>query len=417
MQRWVFVLSAFVLSLLLYIDRIAISTAKDGIVGDLGLTDTEFGWVLSSFALGYALLQIPSGVLVDRFGPRRLLTAIVIFWSIFTAVTGHVSGLVAMIACRFLFGAGEAGAYPALARAIYAWVPLKERGIVNGINFSGSRLGAAGALILMPWLIDALGWRHMFTLLGVIGIVWALIWWWWFRDDPRDAGMGEAEYALVNAGRATSPTTGSAPRLSLGDALADRTMWFNCAQYFCSNFTAFFALTWLFPFMKSQYDLSMATAGLLSALPFLGGTVGNWVSGALVDRLYSAGYHDWSRKGPAIIGFALGAVGLFMASDAQTAVEAVGWLTLAVFGIDMVLAPSWSLCVDIGRASSGMVSGTMNFAGNVGSFVTGLAFPYLLAWFGGDHHPFFYVAAGLNALAVLFWLGIRPSRPIAPRAA
>ena len=170
--------------MLLYVDRICISTAKDGITQDLGLTDKQFGWVLSAFALGYALFQTPSGWLADRFGPRRILTSVVALWSLFTGLTGWVTGYVSMLVVRFLFGAGEAGGFPCMARAIYSWVPMKERGQVTGINFSGGRIGGALALVLIPWMIQAMGWRNMFHVLMLVGGVWAVAWYAWFRDEP-----------------------------------------------------------------------------------------------------------------------------------------------------------------------------------------------------------------------------------------
>ncbi|MEM9143696.1 MAG: MFS transporter, partial [Bacteroidota bacterium] len=158
-KRYLMVLGTFLLALLLYIDRVCISVAKDPIAESLGLSDKQMGWVLSAFALGYALLQTPSGLMSDRYGPRKILTLIVTLWSLFTALTGAVWNFISLLATRFLFGAGEAGAFPGISRAIYSWIPLKERGIVTGINFSGSRLGAAFALPAVAWLIDVLGWR------------------------------------------------------------------------------------------------------------------------------------------------------------------------------------------------------------------------------------------------------------------
>ena len=140
-KRFLLILGTFLLSVLLYVDRVCISAAEGPITSDLGLSETEFGWVMSAFALGYALCQTPGGWLADRFGPRRILTAVVTFWSIFTGLTAAAFNFVSMLVARFLFGAGEAGAFPGISRAVFSWVPMAERGIVQGINFSGSRLG------------------------------------------------------------------------------------------------------------------------------------------------------------------------------------------------------------------------------------------------------------------------------------
>jgi MFS transporter, ACS family, glucarate transporter len=180
------VLGTFLLAMNVLIDRIFISVAKEPISESLGFSDSQMGWVLSIFALGYALFQTPTGVLADRLGPRKILTAVVTFWSIFAALSGAAWNFLSMMVVRFLFGAGEAGAFPAMSRAVYSWIPLKERGIVNGINFSGGRIGAALSMLFMPWLLHAAGWRMGFVYLSLIGFVWAVIWYWWFRDDPTD---------------------------------------------------------------------------------------------------------------------------------------------------------------------------------------------------------------------------------------
>jgi ACS family glucarate transporter-like MFS transporter len=373
------------------------------------LTDKQFGWVLSAFALGYALFQAPSGWLADKFGPRRILTSVVALWSLFTGLTGWVSSYVAMLVVRFLFGAGEAGGFPCMARAIYSWVPMKERGQVTGINFSGGRIGGALALVLIPWMIQAVGWRKMFHMLMLVGGVWAVAWYAWFRDDPENhprIGKEELDYILENRqeGRLSS-------RLSVRTLLGSGNMWLAMAQYFCSNFTFFFMLSWLFPYLKKTYQLDPVTAGWYSASTFIAGACGNVVSGRVVDVVYRTGKWRLSRQLPAMAGFGLAAVGVIIAAQMDSVGRAVFWLSVAVFGADMTLAPSWALCTDIGRKHSGMVSGTMNMAGNLGSFVTTLAFPYLLDW-TGTHVTFFYVAAAFNLVAVSMWLVVRPEQPL-----
>lgn len=400
--RYLVVAGMFILSLLLYVDRVCISVAKDAISGDLGLSDKAMGWVLSAFALGYALFQVPSGMLADRMGPRRVLTAIVSIWSAFTAFTGMVWNYVSLLLVRFLFGAGEAGAFPSMSRVTFSWIPIRERGIVIGLNFSGSRLGAAFALPFVAWLITAFGWRNAFYILGAVGIVWALLWWWSFRDQPEDhPWLSEAEKAEIMQER-QQDVAGTSEKVPLRELLRSKNMRIAIVQYFCSNFTFFFALTWLFPHLKETYQLNAMDAGWYAIAPFIAGAVGNWTAGALVDRIYSAGRWNRSRKLPAMIGFGLAALGLIGSVFMTTPLTAVLMLSIAIFGADMTLSPSWALCVDIGKKSAGAVSGTMNMAGNIGSFLTALAFPYLAAWTGSVNY-FFYIAAFLNIIAMYLW--------------
>lgn len=396
------VLGMFILSLLLYIDRVCISVAKDSISSDLGLDDKAMGWVLSAFALGYALFQVPSGMMADRYGPRKILASIVVTWSVFTAFTGMAWNYLSLLVVRFLFGAGEAGAFPGMSRAIFSWIPIKERGFVIGLNFSGSRLGAAFALPMVAWLITDFGWRNAFIILGVIGVIWAVLWWVGFRDNPEDhPSISHAEKQEILAGRQKTEHSASAT-LSAKELLRSTNMKIAIVQYFCSNFTFFFALTWLFPYLKETYQLNTMEAGWYAIAPFVAGAFGNWIAGYLVDKIYGEGHWNRSRSVPAMIGFGLAAVGLIGSIYMTTPLMAVAMLSMAILGADMTLPPSWALCVDIGKKNSGAASGTMNMAGNVGSFITALAFPYLTDWTGSVDY-FFYVAAFLNIVAMIVW--------------
>lgn len=410
-KRFWLIFGTFSLSMLLYVDRICISSAKEAITTDLMLTDTQFGWVLSAFALGYALFQTPGGLLADRFGPRIVLTSVVAFWSFFTALTGLAKGFVSLLAYRFLFGAGEAGAFPSMARAFYSWLPMSERGVAQGINFSGSRIGAAFALPVVAFLVTTLGWRMTFIVLALIGFAWAGVWYWWFKNTPEDhPGISPDELELIREKRQQDDP--ASEDLSAGIMLRSRNMWLAMLQYFCSNFTFFFCLTWLFPHLKRTYQLDAVETGLYAAAPLLFGALGNWVAGGFVDALYRRGKWSRSRQLPAIIGFALAAGGLIGSVYMDTPLGAVVFLSIAIFGADMTLPPSWSLCIDIGRRHAGAVSGTMNMAGNIGSFTTALAFPYLLVW-SGSTTPFFFVGAVLNVVAIVAWTLTRPERALA----
>ncbi|CAN5377050.1 MFS transporter [soil metagenome] len=411
--RYLLVFGTFLLSLLLYIDRICISVAKNPIAASLDLTDKQMGWVLSVFALGYALFQTPAGILADRFGPRNILTAVVCFWSVFTAATGAVWNFISLLIMRFLFGAGEAGAFPGIARAVFSWIPLQERGIVTGINFSGSRFGAAFALPFVAWMISEIGWRMTFFILGVIGFFWAFAWFYLFRDEPLDHPyLPASEKDEILKKRQLQQNAGKADQgLNLNRLFQSKEMWYIMGQYFSSNFTFFFCLTWLFPLLRSKYNLDLLEAGFYASAPLLFGALGNWFSGFLVDIIYKQGKWKLSRQIPAIVGFILAAGGMVLIVYTDDPFLAVMSLSIAIFGADMTLSPSWSVCVDIGKMHSGAVSGTMNMAGNIGAFITALAFPYLLDWTGSEI-PFFFIGALLNIVAVFLWLGINPEKEL-----
>lgn len=408
--RYLLVVGTFCLSVLLYVDRACIATAKDAVVQDLLLTDEQWAWVLASFAFGYALFQTPGGMMADRLGSRGVLTAVVASWSVFTGMTAMAWNFSSLMVIRFLFGAGEAGAFPGLAKVVYAWIPVQERGLVKGVNFSGSRIGAALAMPLISALIVALGWKATFVVLMLVGFAWSTFWWCWFRNDPAEhtsISEQERQYIVSHRQKDTSLPTAFKPawRSQLWTTvhmLTSANLWLMMAQYFASNFTFFFSLTWLYPYVKSTYNLGAIGAGYAAMIPLLAGALGNVVSGAWVDHLYRHGWSDWSRKLPAIVGFLLAAIGMVMSLNQASVAGAVFWLSIAIFGADMTLSPSWSFCIDIGGRNAGAVSGTMNMAGNLGSAITALAFAYMPKSSQGNS-AFFYTAATLSILAIGCW--------------
>ncbi len=388
MSRHLVVFGLFILSLITYIDRVCISSAKSAIAADLVLSDQAMGLAFSAFALGYALAQIPSGWLADRFGPRLALAGIVSAWSLLTALTGAVRSLTALLSVRFLFGVAEAGAFPGSARAFYNWLSPGERGRANGILFSGSRIGAALAFPLLAWMLERFQWRTSFFWLGVLGIAWALVWLAFFRDYPAK------RVEVVNAGQASAGV-----ELTV---VAKRDLGLAMVQYFASNFTFFICLSWMLPFLQEHYRLSPVRAASYAMIPLLCGACALWVAGFSIDYLFKSALRSWSRRFPAIAGFVLAAAGMIAIRFAATPEAAVACFALATFGADLSLSPSWVFCLDIGGRNAGAISGSMNMAGNIGSFVSANAFPWLYG-LTGSANSYFAVAAVLNLLAAMCW--------------
>jgi MFS transporter, ACS family, glucarate transporter len=408
--RFVIIMFTFMHTINLYIDRAVISAAKDSIVADLGLTLTQWGWIMAAFTLGYALFQTPSGYFADSRGPRFVLTFIVIFWSLLTTLTGMMKTFWSMLIVRFFFGVGESGAFPALSKVTFNWFPIKERGIVQGINFSGARIGAALALPFIAFLIEIIGWRWSFIFFGVTGILFAIIWYIFFRDKPEEFKfMGDKEREYIMNNRQASYQAKKS--ISFFKIISSGNMWLAMGQYIASNFTFYFTLSWMYPYLKDRFDLGGVEAGFYASVPLLAGALGNWFSGWLVDKLYRPDNINISRRLPAIIGFVLAASGMILMLFAQSPQISIIFLSLAIFGADMTLSPSWSFCIDIARENAGAVSGTMNMAGNLGAFVTIIAFPYLLQW-TGDHQVFFYVCSALSVAAVVMWSFMRSDKPL-----
>lgn len=392
LMRYLVVFALFILSMITYIDRVCMATAKDSISHDLALSDAAMGMVFGAFALGYAITQIPSGWFADRVGPRVALTFVVIAWSSMTVLTGFAWSVTSLVAIQFLFGIGEAGAFPSSARAISNWLPAGERGRANGVLFSGSRLGAAFAFPLLAWMFGRWHWRTAFAMLGLLGVAWATLWLLWFRDHPA-----KPPSAAIAAIEQAAGWRGVHWPRGVGLAMV---------QYFASNFTFYICLSWMLPYLKKQYQLASGEAASYAMAPLLLGATSLWVTGWLVDRLYRSRWRSWSRRIPGITGFALATGGVLGITRADTPGVAVLCFTLAAFGADMTISPSWVYCTDIAGKNVGGVSGSMNMLGNFGSFASALAFPYLKG-LTGNASAYFLVAAVLNLAGMACWFRMR----------
>lgn len=401
-----------------YMDRICISAASDSIRSDLGLSEQMLGYIFGIFALGYALFQIPAGWLADHFGPKKALTWIVSAWSSFTALTGAAWSAGSMLALRFLFGVGEAGAFPGATRAFYNWVPAKERGMANGIFHSGARVGAAAALFFMPLLIRLVGWRLTFLLNGAVGIIWVVIWLRWFKDKPRQHKKVNAqELDYIEKGITEDKASGS--KVPVAAILTSHNMLLTMFQYMASNMTFFISFTWLLPYLVSQWGEG---AEIYAPVPLVVGMFAQWTAGWLTTHLHARGFRVTSRKLPAIIGFTIATIGLVLITRVQglSAPSFVALFSVAVFGVEMTISPSWSLCMDIGGDKSGIVSASMNMVGNIGSAISAIIFPYFIAhvtipyWVTstGTANSFFVFAAMMNLLAIVSWISINPDKEI-----
>jgi ACS family glucarate transporter-like MFS transporter len=415
-QRHVLILLLFLHTVNTYLDRVCISAAAGEIKADLRLTDQRIGYVFGAFAPGYALFQIPAGWLSDRLGPRKVLAGVVLGWSPFTALTGAAWNMASLLVVRFIFGVGEAGAFPGATRAFHTWLPVGERGLAQGLFHSGARAGAAVTLLTMPWLIGVLGWRWMFVVNGALGIGWALAWLWWIRDNSQEHRfVNAAELRHIQAGVKEEFVVPR--RITFLQMVTSPNMFLAMFQYVASSVTFFISFTWLLPSPQTRWGREAVVRAPV-ALVF--GMLAQWASGGLVTWLY--GFRVGSRRGPAMSDFLLGALGLMLCASTASgsALAFVVCFGVAVFGVEMTISPSSALCMDIGGERSGAVSGSMNMLGNLGAALSAILFPFFvnhvtLPTLGakpGTVASFFVFAAGLNLLAAAAWLGMNPRRTL-----
>jgi len=402
----------FTLTIITYLDRLAISAAMPTMSREFGFTPTQKGDIFSAFSIAYALFEIPSGWLGDRFGARLALTRIVVWWSVMTSLTGAAIGYRSLLMIRFLFGAGEAGAFPNIARAISRWFGQPELGRAMSVSFLGLATGSALTAPLIFTLLDLQSWRLVFVELGAIGLVWAFAWQRLFRDFPP---------ALPDPGEAVPPgieparQAESPHRTPWRAILTNPNLGLICLMYFAYGYGIFFYVTWLPTYLIEARGFSTGGTRWLSALPWLISLPGYLFGGWITDRLAARGRLKLARCGVGIAGYLTSALLLLLVSVVEDNRLAAILLALALCAQTTTTSAAWAVCLDVGRRYAGAVTGTMNMIGNLGGaiapLVVGLAVERLQSW----SLPF-RITAAIFLFSSIMWLFVDPTRPLVPES-
>jgi MFS family permease len=396
------------LAIITFLDRIAIASAGTRIQDELHIPPQHWGWILGAFVLAYGVFEVPTGALGDRHGQRRVLTRIVLWWSAFTSLTGACFGFTQLLATRFLFGAGEAGAYPNIAGVLARWFPAGERARTQGFIWGASRFGGALAPLLVVPLQSAIGWRWTFVVFGAAGMLWAILWRRWYHDTPSaQPGIGAAE--LAETARYTeAPVHAAVPWARL---LTRPQLQLLFVMYWCNAWGSWFYFGWFPVYLVKGAGFTEEQMGIFAALPFLLGTAGNLVGGWLSDRLTGA---FGLKTGRCAVGCAaLTASSLLLIGMTLTHNHAaIVILSSLGFGVaDLMLPVAWAVCLDIGSEHAGVVTGVMNTAGQLGGFVCAVLFGYVVSATGSYQIPVWGVA-GMVLISALLFSRIDPTRKL-----
>ena len=460
---------ACVLSMITYLDRVCMGTVAPYMQNEFGLNDEELGWIFAAFTLAYAAFEVPSGWLGDVFGPRKTLIRIVLWWSLFTALTGLVypseyliagysASFVALLAVRFFFGLGEAGAYPNIARAFHNWFPFQERGFAKGAVWMAGRLAGGLTPFVVYFLLaggavssgQTIAWRHTFWIFGGLGVIWCAAFWIWFRDRPdQKAGVNAAEIALIHE---SDPSHAEKrPPVPWGKLATSPNLWALCLMYSCAAYGWYFNITFLPKYLKDQYGLEPGAEKftaqwwsftLMAGLPLLLGSAACLLGGLMTDAFIKrTGNRKWGRRLFGVLGHGVCAL-CYFAAIAVTLLPMspeidhyrpwlfVAAIALAAFWNDITMGASWASCLDIGGKFSGIVSGCMNTVGNLGGFLANVVTGWILGMFTGgidrasDPEGYFramqpawtinfFIFASVYVLAVVLWMFFDSTKPIA----
>ena len=388
-----------VVSVITFLDRMAISVLGPSIQHDLGLTPEQWGWVLSAYVIAYGLFEIPSGALGDRHGQRRELSRIAAWWSGFTALTGACTRFIPLAIVRFCFGIGSAGAYPNASGVLWRWLPARERARGQGAVWAASRLGGALAPLLLVPLAIHFGWRAVFWVLAVIGAAWALAWWLWYHDRPAEQpGIRPEELAEIGERRGDA----HGGRGVLGRLLKLPQLWLIVLAYGCYGAGSWFYFNWFPTWMVHAGHFTLRQMGVYAAFPFLLGIGSNLIGGTVCDRLgVRIGLRSATRLMTA--GCLTAGAGLLLAMSLVTDRIAIVVLATAGFAtMDLMLPAAWAMCMSIGGNHGGAATGVMNTAGQAGGVLCTLAFGYIVGATGNYELPVQAVALMVLVAAIVF---------------
>lgn len=401
--------------LITYLDRVSISIAAPLMMQEFSINKLQWGLVLSVFSWTYASCQIPIGMLSDKIGARKVLTAIVAFWSVMTAATAMAWNFISLVMIRLLFGAGEGGAFPTATRAFSHWIPSTERGFAQGFTHGASRFGGAVTPVIAAAIIGQWGWRSVFFIFSALGLIWAAWWYFWYRDKPSEykarwGGINQAEIELIEGGKAEKKAV---PKLPLKTLFKSKNMWFLSLSFPTYCYTVWIFMTWLPAYLVEARGFSLIKMGIFASIPLLAGTIGDTLGGWLSDKLWrKTGNGRFSRRVVAMTGMLVAAAFMIPGALTESPYMAVFLLACSLFGLEMAVGVYWAVCLDVGHEYAGTVSGMMNTIGNIGSALSPLVFGSILQFTGSWVYPFI-VAATILIIGALLWLKVNPELTVA----
>jgi len=369
--------------LILYVDRVNISTAAPLIKADLNLSNTELGLAFTAFAYPYALFQLIGGYFGDKFGARLTLFVCGLIVCAATAATGAVGGLFSLFAARLALGIGEGATFPTATRAMAAWVPERNWGFAQGITHSCARIGNAVTPPLIAVLVGLVSWRGAFVVLALFSLIWVLIWWWNFRDVPTAPPLTSEELAALPA-RGRSSAVKTVPWLKLFRRMLPVT-----AVDFCYGWTLWLFLSWIPSFFYQNYHQNLTQSAFYSSGVFLAGVIGDTLGGVVSDRiLRRTGKRTAARRNVIVAGMLGGFVFLIPVMLVHDVNVAAISLAAAFFSVELVVAPIWAAPMDIAPNYAGSASGMMNFGFGVAGIISPLVFGFLIDQTGSWTLPF-----------------------------
>ena len=407
--RYRILIFLFFLILITYLDRVCISVVGVRIKSEFNLNNEKFGWVLAAFSLAYALCEIPAGALGDRIGQRRILIRIVLWWSLFTALTGLTTGLISLVLVRFLFGMGEAGAFPNSCGVISRWFPKSETARGLSSVFLGLNVGAAIAPLIVVPIAAAYGWRTTFFINGMIGLTWVLVCYSWFRNNPSEKkGVSEGEKKYIEENRRFRTHHDITNWRSV---LKNRNLLILAMAFLCSQWGNYFFLAWMPVYLQEGKHFSEQEMKMTSFYVFITGVVVVLLVGVVSDWLVKKRGLVFGRRIFGVLAQGGSCICLLLAcllsnNTIVAIMLIIGHLFFAANGI-----VSFATCVDIGGSNAGTVAGVMNFFGQMGGFLLSISFGKIADLANNFTIPML-VLVGVLLTGSVLWFFVDPGKQV-----
>ncbi|MEX3978660.1 MFS transporter [Paraburkholderia sp. EG287A] len=393
-----------------YLDRANLAIAAPGMIHDLGLTRTQIGLLGTVFAWTYAVMQLPAGWIIDRFGAKRAYAVGMIWWSVATWLTGVVGSISGLIVMRVLLAVGEAPCWPTSAKITAAWFPAKERGFATGIWDSSSKWGPALAPAVLVALMIAFGWRSLFHVTGAIGIVFAVLFLFLYRNPVQSKRLTREEFAYIEAGGGGHERSLTTAPIRWRALFASRSVWGMIFGYFCAIWLWNIFLVFLPLYLLDRFHISFAQLGIYASIPWVGGAAGEiaagWIAKKLVDRRMAS---PMVAKRLLIV---VGAIGAGVCAAALPLASTIGAsVTLMTLGLAFIAATignAWALAADIAPSSMvASVSAIQNFGGYFGGAFSPVVAGFIVDRTGSYSLAFIMGGAIAGCAALFYWFMAR----------
>jgi ACS family glucarate transporter-like MFS transporter len=418
--RWVVLAVIILASFIAYTLRTNVNIVGETMMRDLGMTEYQLGLVFSAFAAGYALFQFPGGLIGDRFGPRKTITAIAIAWSLLTVITALIPGsdvwtvgytVGALILTRFLVGASNGPFFPVtIGGTIERWFPVSQWGLPNGLSSAGLTLGSAVTAPLVVWLMQEYGWRNALLMVAPAGLIAALAYWFLVTDDPADhPKVTQDELDFIRSDR--PPAEADIEEGAWKLALKDKNVLLIALSYFCMNYVFYLFFSWFFYYLVSVREFSASDAGMFTAAQWILGAVGATVGGFSCDMLVrKLGIRRGTRY-QTMTALILSAVFLYIGATSANVMITVVTLCFSFGFTQLTEAPMWVATMGVAGKHSQVATGVLNTGGNIPGVIGGLMVPFIAGWLGWSAA---IISGSLFAIVgALLWLFIRADEPIA----